>query len=152
MLQNQHVQALAEGSEAESDSEPASEISGDQTEIVVGPTHLSVAPMELSEQLLPERCHGTPLFRMVPVQSDISNIAFQDIRRLSEARFADAPLSFGSVLHLAHGANAYCRPCMFERWPGRCNKSWLCDFCHLHVRQKSRPRGMSSRAEASEGL
>jgi hypothetical protein len=135
---------------AESPSEPDSEI-GDETEIVVGPTHLSVSPMRLSDQWLPETSRGSesePSCAM-PVRSGPRSIAFQDIRRLSEARSADAPLSFGSVLHLAHGTNPYCRPCMFERWPGRCNKSWLCDFCHLHVRQKSRPRGILTRMEAS---
>jgi hypothetical protein len=132
-------QAFAD-EDIESGPDTSSENGEQQTEVIVGPTHLAVAPMRLEQQWLPQRSHGSDVITMVPIRSGPRCVTLLDIRRLSAARSVEAPLSFGSVLHLAHGPNRYCRPCMFERWPGRCNKSPLCDFCHFHVRQKRAPR------------
>ncbi|CAJ1416266.1 unnamed protein product [Effrenium voratum] len=57
-----------------------------------------------------------------------------DVLRLSQADTSQVR-SFGSLLHSCR-TEAPCRPCMFERVPGRCKKAWLCDFCHLHSGRK----------------
>ncbi|CAE7254688.1 PKAR [Symbiodinium natans] len=82
--------------------------------------------------------HGKPA---VPLKSHRKCLAVSDALRLKAAR-QNAPLSFGSVSHLqTRQPLQNCRPCMFEQRPGRCRKSFLCDFCHLaHPnRQKVKP-------------
>eukprot|EP00418_Pyrodinium_bahamense_P067406 CAMPEP_0179084000 /NCGR_PEP_ID=MMETSP0796-20121207/37962_1 /TAXON_ID=73915 /ORGANISM="Pyrodinium bahamense, Strain pbaha01" /LENGTH=489 /DNA_ID=CAMNT_0020781413 /DNA_START=97 /DNA_END=1566 /DNA_ORIENTATION=- len=105
---------------------------GESAEILIGPTHLAVQPMRLEELSLPEFGRGSSL-QKVPLTSMSRRLCFSDARRLARMRPGEAPLSFGSTLHLNFGPGQPCRPCMFERWAGRCDKSWLCDFCHLHT-------------------
>merc|ERR1719362_214786 len=92
--------------------------------------------MRLEDQFLPQSCCDGIVH--VPLKSGPRCLSLGDALRLSEARKSQAPLSFGSVLHLNWDGKIRCRPCMFERWPGRCTKSWLCDFCHLDVYDKQR--------------
>jgi len=103
--------------------------------VLVGPTPLAVAPLRLEELSLPmSSCRNAE----VALKSGPRCFSYGDAQRLADARLAQAPLSFGSVVHLRFGGKQPCRPCMFERWPGRCTKSWLCDFCHCHASQKRR--------------
>lgn len=104
----------------------------DPSVVIVGPTEHAVMPLQFSEVRLPEM--GTRNGVLMPLRSGPGKLAFSDIRRLSGHR-PEAPLSFGTALHLMHGPTGACRPCMFERWPGRCIKGSLCDFCHLHMRR-----------------
>jgi len=120
-------------SEASEDTEP--------TVVLVAPTNMAVAPMTLDQLWLPttiSEADGTKKKANIRLQSNPRQLAISDVMRLAEARSLQAPLSFGSVLHMCHGDGAPCRPCMFERWDGRCSRKWLCDFCHLHVGQKQR--------------
>eukprot|EP00913_Durusdinium_trenchii_P016747 g15741.t1 len=64
------------------------------------------------------------------VVSDVLRLKAQDRPQLQVC-------SFGSLLHSCQ-TEAPCRPCMFERVPGRCKKAWLCDFCHLHSGRKKK--------------
>mmetsp|Transcript_76402 Transcript_76402/g.177322 ORF Transcript_76402/g.177322 Transcript_76402/m.177322 type:complete len:122 (-) Transcript_76402:91-456(-) len=89
--------------------------------------------MKLEELTLPESNSG---YGAVPVGSNSRCMRLSDALRLAKARSSETPLSFGSTLHLNFGATQACRPCLFERWPGRCIKSWLCDFCHLHTNDR----------------
>mmetsp|Transcript_84491 Transcript_84491/g.185440 ORF Transcript_84491/g.185440 Transcript_84491/m.185440 type:complete len:630 (-) Transcript_84491:168-2057(-) len=116
--------------------------------VVVGPTDYAVAPMTFEGLWLPiEPDTGqkggdqdaTSAQKKVPIRSRGHQLFLSEALRLGNLR--SPPLSFGSTLHVSWGdACSACRPCMFERWPGRCNKSWLCDFCHLHVGSPRRSR------------
>lgn len=132
--------------EAAEDDTSASEADED-ADVIVGPTNLAVMPSKLEALFLPDLCGGGPV---VPVGSSSRCLRLSDTLRLSRARSGEAPLSFGSVLHLNYGAGQPCRPCMFERWAGRCNKSWLCDFCHLHTVRPDRSgvRAQGARTKA----
>jgi len=112
----------------------------DDAEVLVGPTHLAVKPFKLEDQALPQRFGQSGIFA-VPLQSGPGCLSLSDALRLADARSGRAPLSFGSTLHLCRGHDKLCRPCMFERWVGRCTKSWLCDFCHMHVSDKKVRKG-----------
>ncbi|CAE8601136.1 unnamed protein product, partial [Polarella glacialis] len=104
----------------------------DDDEIIVGPTIFAVQPKTFEEVWIPDAKEGK-----APVHSNVSVISLSDVSRLSSARTGQAVLSFGSLLH-ACGFGTLCRPCMFERIPGRCRKVWLCDFCHMHAGRKRR--------------
>lgn len=116
-------------------------------EVIVGPSNLAVTPFQLKDLWLPRNGRRGA----TSISSDLRCMAMSDARYLAEARRVDAPLSFGSVLHHLQGGQVspsctklMCRPCMFEHWPGRCKKSILCDFCHMHedVKYKqSKPTG-----------
>lgn len=121
----------------------------DPINVIVGPTNMAVAPFTLEQLWLRTVSKGpcplgfgsaTPQLVKVMLRSSPRQLSLSDALRLSEARSLQAPLSFGSVLHICQGDKAPCRPCMFERWAGRCSKKWLCDFCHLHTGQKQRRR------------
>jgi len=111
----------------------------DDAEVLVGPTHLAVKPFRLEDQALPQRCGNGVI--AVPLKSSPGCISLSDALRLAAVRAGQAPLSFGSTLHLCMGNVNLCRPCMFERWVGRCTKGWLCDFCHLHVLDNKHSKG-----------
>jgi len=122
-----------------SDSEAETASSGPElpVQVLVGPTDLAFAPLKLKDVWLPGEGPGG-LCVPVPLRSGPSCLSLADAMRLSKARPGQAPLSFGSSVHLISRGSQPCRPCMFERWTGRCSKSWLCDFCHLHVGRKRR--------------
>lgn len=103
-------------------------------EILVGPTQLAAYGSSLPDLFLPEDRHGTTV--PVPLQSHGQCLSLSDAMRLAKARSSEAPLSFGSVTHLLTRQPLQCRPCMFEQRPGRCRKSYLCDFCHLSHRRR----------------
>jgi len=125
---------LLESPEDDHFSAADSAISDDYSDddVVVGPTHLSVAPMEFHQiHLTDVRQGGTP----VAIRSGQKCLHLSDVLRLGQVR-PEAPVSFGSSRHAVFGpCKEMCRPCMFERWPGRCTKAWLCDFCHLHAKK-----------------
>eukprot|EP00428_Durinskia_dybowskii_P039935 CAMPEP_0170270766 /NCGR_PEP_ID=MMETSP0116_2-20130129/35330_1 /TAXON_ID=400756 /ORGANISM="Durinskia baltica, Strain CSIRO CS-38" /LENGTH=392 /DNA_ID=CAMNT_0010521963 /DNA_START=1 /DNA_END=1179 /DNA_ORIENTATION=- len=135
-------EALETLSDDETDVESVCSEASDEDEpslVLVGPTKLAVAPYSMDDLWLPT-AKGAPegSSRNVKLRTGTRQLAFSDAMRLTEGRTLQAPLSFGSVLHICHGADAPCRPCMFERWAGRCSKKWLCDFCHMHAGQKQR--------------
>jgi len=120
--------------ECESDpDDPTSDWEGEPTTIVVGPTHFASHPYKLDQVLVPGP-EGK-----VAIRSCERQLVLSDALRLQMA-WNQVPLSFGSAVHLVHGASLGCRPCMYERWAGRCSKKWLCDFCHMHSNTKRRKR------------
>jgi len=120
--------------ECESDpDDPISDWEGEPTTIVVGPTHFASHPYKLDQVLVPGP-EGK-----VAIRSCERQLVLSDALRLQMA-WNQVPLSFGSAVHLVHGASLGCRPCMYERWAGRCSKKWLCDFCHMHSNTKRRKR------------
>lgn len=124
--------------ECESDpEEPISDSEGEPTTVLVGPTPLASQPYQLDQVYIPGP-EGK-----VAIRSSARQLVLSDALRLTMA-WDQVPLSFGSAVHLAHGASPGCRPCMYERWAGRCSKRWLCDFCHMHVGTK-RGRNKSTR-------
>uniref|UniRef100_A0A7S4W575 Uncharacterized protein n=1 Tax=Alexandrium monilatum TaxID=311494 RepID=A0A7S4W575_9DINO len=135
----------AADSDAESECSAPSE-PDESAEIIVGPTNLAVMPLKLEDLCLFRLERHTGTVKRVPLVSNPRRLSLADALRLSHARPEEAPLSFGSTLHLSYGAGQPCRPCMFERWAGRCIKSWLCDFCHLHTTQKARRDGPRAQA------
>jgi hypothetical protein len=115
------------------DSEFSDEYSDD--EVIVGPTYLSVAPMEFHQIHLTDFKQGDA---PMAIRSGQKCLHLSDVTRLGQVR-PEAPVSFGSSRHAVFGpCKERCRPCMFERWPGRCTKAWLCDFCHLHAKKPRR--------------
>uniref|UniRef100_A0A6U6J1T5 Uncharacterized protein n=1 Tax=Zooxanthella nutricula TaxID=1333877 RepID=A0A6U6J1T5_9DINO len=120
------------------------------SEIVVGPTGALSNPDERERLLVSawsgfgglnaDQDLGNGFEQKIKMKSSADRLYLQDIILLSVLRPSGAPLSFGSVLHdpkqPVQGGSMQCRPCMFERWVGRCTKSWLCDFCHLHIGHK----------------
>mmetsp|Transcript_103113 Transcript_103113/g.204793 ORF Transcript_103113/g.204793 Transcript_103113/m.204793 type:complete len:494 (+) Transcript_103113:34-1515(+) len=135
----------APGSAMDDSSEDSSyrEPSGDEDdEIIIGPTQFAVQASCFEDVWIPA---GNKLH---PVLSRPHRLFITDVIRLSGlVEDAGAPLSFGSLLHIC-GHQHKCRPCMFERVPGRCRKLWLCDFCHLHVGRKRRSTQEPSSAVA----
>lgn len=129
------------------DEECADSASDDDNhrEVFVGPTHLAVLPFRLEDCALPDTEGPGNSVQFIPLKSGPRCLSLADARRLEKGRPGQAPLSFGSTLHLTYGDSRSCRPCMFERWAGRCTKGYLCDFCHLHVAQKRRMDGQTSR-------
>lgn len=116
-------------------NEPDSDLEDEPTTVLVGPSPLASAPYSLQQVAVPD-----PAFRQkVFIKSGVRQLALSDAFRL-KAGGNGVPLSFGSAVHLAHGERPSCRPCMYERWAGRCSKKWLCDFCHLHVGSKRRTK------------
>lgn len=115
------------------DSGDEAEASSD-VEIILGPTQLAACGTSLQDLFLPEDRHGSVY--PVPIKSHGQCLVLSDALRLAKARSVSAPLSFGSVAHLATRQPLDCRPCMFEQRPGRCRKSYLCDFCHLSHRRR----------------
>mmetsp|Transcript_10339 Transcript_10339/g.24900 ORF Transcript_10339/g.24900 Transcript_10339/m.24900 type:complete len:275 (+) Transcript_10339:70-894(+) len=102
-------------------------LQGPELDIIVGPTKMAAHGSKLRDLSIPQG-YGQPA---VPLKSHRRCLAVSDALRLAAARAA-APLSFGSVVHAqTRQPLTRCRPCMFEQRPGRCRKSFLCDFCHL---------------------
>mmetsp|Transcript_86355 Transcript_86355/g.278889 ORF Transcript_86355/g.278889 Transcript_86355/m.278889 type:complete len:379 (-) Transcript_86355:326-1462(-) len=135
-------------------SEASSDNDDEEVSVLVGPTQLSVAPHRLDEFFLAAQISDDGEVKSgssISIRSSPGSLSLGDIVRLSAARSAEAPLSFGSMLHLCNGEGGPCRPCMFERWAGRCNKKWLCDFCHLHVGHKRRRAGSAAPAPEPVG-
>lgn len=173
---------------AASDDEPAtfdcsessreSDQPGDQVQIIVGPSEHAFRPkpfraIKLPAIKVPDRADDSPststpsteltarssVQEFSELESRPGRLSLLDILRLSRAR-QEAPASFGSAQHLS-GEVANCRTCIFERFPGRCRKRWLCDFCHLHQWHKRPPpvnpplpssEMMASRLEAQTKL
>mmetsp|Transcript_45819 Transcript_45819/g.106463 ORF Transcript_45819/g.106463 Transcript_45819/m.106463 type:complete len:231 (-) Transcript_45819:244-936(-) len=125
-------------------SSSESSASEDSVQVLIGPTHLATTPVPLSTVCLPSTSLGAR-----PIQSSEDHLVLTDLLRLAEARQGQAPLSFGSAMHVVHGRSQSCRPCMFERRPGRCTKGWLCDFCHLHAKPVRRNRGSAGSATSA---
>mmetsp|Transcript_31757 Transcript_31757/g.69403 ORF Transcript_31757/g.69403 Transcript_31757/m.69403 type:complete len:263 (-) Transcript_31757:125-913(-) len=113
----------------------ASSTTEDPTEVVVGPTSRATSAVPINSLSLAQ-VDGSGRRHYFPIKSGPRCTCLGDVMRLSFARSPSAPLSFGSVLHLNFGTLQPCRPCMFEKQrSGRCRRSWLCDFCHLHARE-----------------
>jgi len=124
------------------------------TELVIGPTEFAASSSSsLSSLSIPvskvKRRHAGRQRKSNAIQSTSTCVLFSETQLLSKARKV-APLSFGSVQHLAArpGQDVVCRPCMFEtQRPGKCKKSWLCDFCHMNhprARVESKKDGPNS--------
>jgi len=127
-------------SQLSGDKEDAASEEGNGDKIIVGLSDLTCCGATLSDFSLLEG--DTP----VPIKSNSGCLFLSDVLRLTRAR-AEAPLSFGSVQHHATKLATSCRACMFEQRPGRCKKSWLCDFCHLrHPRREKASRAKQPRA------
>jgi len=118
------------------DSDDEAMFDDDDVDVLVGPTQHAMKPMRLDDQTLPQKCCNGEVLH-VPFNSGPRCMSLGDALRLSDAGAGQAPLSFGSVLHLNFGGKLPCRPCMFERWAGRCIKSWLCDFCHVDASDRN---------------
>eukprot|EP00448_Togula_jolla_P013273 CAMPEP_0170580630 /NCGR_PEP_ID=MMETSP0224-20130122/6610_1 /TAXON_ID=285029 /ORGANISM="Togula jolla, Strain CCCM 725" /LENGTH=250 /DNA_ID=CAMNT_0010903715 /DNA_START=170 /DNA_END=920 /DNA_ORIENTATION=- len=118
----------------ESELSDITSLDDDLVEIVVGPTAQATSAVSMDAlSLSHEDEHGRHYF---PILSSPGCLYLGDVRRLSQARLRSAPLSFGSIVHLNFGATQNCRPCMFEKQrSGRCRRSWLCDFCHMHPKE-----------------
>lgn len=119
-----------EAGELSLEDSAASECSTDD-EVIVGPTPLAVQPLSFSELSIPGGGKNSIL-------SGVASVRISEVVRLKCPRGSSAeplPLSYGSILHIC-GHEDRCRPCMFERSAGRCRKSWLCDFCHMHTGRK----------------
>lgn len=114
----------------------------EELQVVVGPTYLSVSPMQLSDIQLPDDVLGDTA---VTIGSQEKVLCLSDCRRLGQVR-KEAPVSFGSSKHVVFGPSKECRPCMFERWPGRCTKAWLCDFCHMHATKSFRKKDVTEKS------
>eukprot|EP00933_Yihiella_yeosuensis_P064527 TRINITY_DN67921_c0_g1_i1.p1 TRINITY_DN67921_c0_g1~~TRINITY_DN67921_c0_g1_i1.p1 ORF type:complete len:155 (-),score=10.14 TRINITY_DN67921_c0_g1_i1:150-614(-) len=99
----------------------------DDIEAIIGPTEHAAAPWSLKELWVSESEAGK-----VRVRSNSRTISVADYLALLAVGGNSVPLSFGSLLHV-NGRREHCRPCMFERSVGRCRKTWLCDFCHMHT-------------------
>jgi len=112
------------------DTEDEAEAS--DVEIILGPTQLAAYASSLQDLFLPDGLGSDS----APIKSHGQCLALSDALRLAKARSFNAPLSFGSVAHLVTRQPLQCRPCMFEQRPGRCRKSYLCDFCHLSHRRR----------------
>lgn len=110
--------------------------SGSDYDVLVGPTELLSAGLGLRNLALPA---GGKSKKWVPLKSCPGFVALTDGIRLARAQSFAKPLSFGSTLHLMGQPIEMCRPCMFEQRPGRCKKSFCCDFCHVgHHRPQAR--------------
>jgi len=119
-----------EADELSHDESAASDYDPDD-EVIVGPTPLAVQPLSFSELSIPGG-------ESTSILSGVTSIRLSEVTRLKCPRGSSAeplPLSYGSILHIC-GFEDRCRPCMFERSAGRCRKSWLCDFCHMHTGRK----------------
>uniref|UniRef100_A0A7S1RPY3 Uncharacterized protein n=1 Tax=Alexandrium catenella TaxID=2925 RepID=A0A7S1RPY3_ALECA len=121
----------ADGSSVLSSDASEDELAAAGDTIIIGPTDHAVRFNSFEEMGIPHQ--GVPR----PVQSRERAIYLSDVRGLTELGRGSAPLSFGSLLHVCCHRFP-CRPCMFEKRPGCCRKSWLCDFCHLHARRDRR--------------
>lgn len=125
---------------------------GMDEEVIVGPTSHAVAPKTFEELWIPGVL-GNEAERF-SVISRPSCLSLADVFRLGNAGLQVKPTdalettelaesdpqphrSFGSLLHF-YSPDVVCRPCMFERIPGRCRKAVLCDFCHMHSGRKRR--------------
>jgi len=115
-----------------SSSDEASDLETD-AEIKVGPSELANGGSSLSELSIPvKRKHAGKNIKPTPIKSTTECLVYSEIRLLTKARKV-APLSFGSAKHVSKKNDQPCRPCMFEsQKPGRCKRSWLCDFCHMN--------------------
>jgi len=114
--------------EESSDEESEDEDEDGDVEVVIGPSHFAFTPLGASDLPLPDGRGG-----QVVMKSSAGAVCYSDVKRLTLVRRGPErqPLSFGSALHL-NGHTDKCRPCLFERAPGRCRRLWLCDFCHMH--------------------
>eukprot|EP00439_Symbiodinium_sp_Y106_P066982 s929_g11.t1 len=119
------------------DTEAEFEMEEKDEEIIVGPTIHAVQPLTFEDLWIESSVPG----EKCPVRSRSSVLSVSDVLRLrhtpSETPEPVQVRSFGSLVHSCE-TRAPCRPCMFERVPGRCKKSWLCDFCHLHSGRKKK--------------
>lgn len=113
-------------------------------EIIIGPTSLAFGSLSPSTIELP----STGVEGTAALKSHSKQLSVGDCLRLASAGTA-APMSFGSALHIT-GVEGRCRPCMFEHWPGRCKKSWLCDFCHSHEFREVRASSKKTRKANKE--
>lgn len=132
---------------------PAPDDPEDDVRVIVGPSELATGEQNISSFSLPEDGNvGSKQQPWIPIQSNERVLCLSDVLRLGKARSMQAPLSFGSVIHLLGHKEPPCRPCMYEHWPGRCKKSWLCDFCHCpQYRKKYSGQGAGS-GRASDHL
>lgn len=115
---------------ADSEAEMQLEAGPEDVEIIVGPTDHAVLPLSFEKLWINDDS--------VAVRSRSKHLSVSDVLLLkSEPEPTNTVRSFGSLLHSCR-TEATCRPCMFERVPGRCKKAWLCDFCHLHSGRKKK--------------
>eukprot|EP00928_Gymnodinium_smaydae_P026239 TRINITY_DN20669_c0_g1_i3.p1 TRINITY_DN20669_c0_g1~~TRINITY_DN20669_c0_g1_i3.p1 ORF type:complete len:425 (-),score=30.64 TRINITY_DN20669_c0_g1_i3:159-1379(-) len=119
-------------------------------EVLIGPTHMIGSPASIDELVLPPAGCGVDLSNGVDatqgrkLRSSNTVCALSDVIWLSKIAEFDldrtkvAPISFGSIVHLSSSYSKNCRPCIFEKRPGRCVRGKNCEFCHIHVGQKYR--------------
>eukprot|EP00930_Biecheleria_cincta_P024771 TRINITY_DN17698_c0_g1_i1.p1 TRINITY_DN17698_c0_g1~~TRINITY_DN17698_c0_g1_i1.p1 ORF type:complete len:636 (-),score=87.60 TRINITY_DN17698_c0_g1_i1:107-2014(-) len=133
---NSDVATVSPAAMEDVDDLSASDDSGSDYDVLVGPTELLSAGLGLKNLALPA---GGKSKKWVPLMSCPRFVALTDGIRLARAQSFATPLSFGSTLHLMGQPLDMCRPCMFEQRPGRCKKSFCCDFCHVgHHRSQAR--------------
>mmetsp|Transcript_28505 Transcript_28505/g.60484 ORF Transcript_28505/g.60484 Transcript_28505/m.60484 type:complete len:361 (+) Transcript_28505:197-1279(+) len=122
------------------------------SEVIVGPTEKAARPLSFEDLFLLSG-DGNDLFddarHHITIRSRSHELFYSDIVSLTRQR--GQRLSFGSVLH-ACGHTDLCRPCMFERKSRHCRKSWLCDFCHLHIERPTRTRRGGKRVQEKERM
>eukprot|EP00747_Dinoflagellata_sp_TGD_P171372 gnl/TRDRNA2_/TRDRNA2_205301_c0_seq1.p1 gnl/TRDRNA2_/TRDRNA2_205301_c0~~gnl/TRDRNA2_/TRDRNA2_205301_c0_seq1.p1 ORF type:complete len:395 (-),score=39.00 gnl/TRDRNA2_/TRDRNA2_205301_c0_seq1:149-1333(-) len=120
----------------------------DDVEVVIGPK-LAVSSGTLRDYALPNMQEK---LTSVSIQSSARTLTLSDCLRLSKARGAICPLSFGSVQHFVDPLRSTCRPCMYERWAGRCARKWLCDFCHIVPHNRKLTTKKAAPPPATSGL
>eukprot|EP00928_Gymnodinium_smaydae_P052731 TRINITY_DN3687_c0_g1_i5.p1 TRINITY_DN3687_c0_g1~~TRINITY_DN3687_c0_g1_i5.p1 ORF type:complete len:575 (-),score=83.42 TRINITY_DN3687_c0_g1_i5:425-2077(-) len=125
--------------------------SDEEVEVLLGPTQMIGSPARLDELVLPPAGCGVNLENGVDatqgrkLRSSNSACALSDVIWLSDiaeldlGRTKEAPISFGSIVHLSSSYSKNCRPCIFEKRLGRCVRGKGCEFCHLHAGQRYRP-------------
>jgi hypothetical protein len=102
----------------------------DDVEIIVGPSEYSAMPARLSDLSVPGSQSS--------LKSGPRCVVLSEVMALMDMRTTQAPCSFGSLVHYKFWPKKICRPCMFERLPGRCRRGISCDFCHLHPSRQQR--------------
>jgi len=142
--------AAGVGTDSEVDSAPDTASDGEEpTQVLVGPSPLASIFHNINDFCLPS---GPDSRRRIRSSADA--LFFSETKMLSASRPGGGPVSFGSVPHLCLASGGKCRPCMFEKSRHRkCRRSWLCDFCHLHVGTAKGPSSSEARERpVSPGL
>lgn len=140
---------------------PDSEDDEEDVEFVLGPTAAAFSPYSVDFVRFPGISpSGEPVLHSVRSRSHV--IYLSDVPHLillGKLLGGRGALSFGSVVHFQqdgtpravlmdaceqHDRERWCRPCMFERRGRRCRKSWLCDFCHVHLQRTPRGTGRNA--------
>jgi len=126
----------------ESEADAASD-GEDPTQVLVGPSPLASAPWSINDLWLEDTsADAGAAAKKNFIKSHGGRLFLSETKMLTDMRPSASPISFGSLVHLRFGKLKKCRPCMFEKSATRtCRRSWLCDFCHLHIRGGSAAEG-----------